>query len=460
MHKVSFMPFFWALILFFFADSTPFAFSENKTPQNHSGAISSEEFLASPFAKAFKGRQYSKALTKLEDLKNQYPDDPLILRYEALTMEKAGRIPEAIAAYQKLLSHYSDQAPARIFLGRVYAGKGDVQTAADEFRRVMEDPHAGEYRGWARAELNRLHRGVVKQKTPKRFYLVGKGGIAYDSNPLLLPKDPHLRSGKAKRGTDYLMDVTAGYVPLLRHDSRIDLLYTGQETIHDPRTSRVNFHSHGFAANGKKRHFFGRLAVLFNGRYDFRSNFLKSGLFSISNRFYLSADASFIKRTRTHLYGRFNILSFGPDGSVPEQTSRDGLRTGFGVTQYFYSSDLKRFLFFKEEFNFNETRGDNFDRRGLLSRTGLHSPVDFWKKMDFDTSAGFSFGTYPDFNSLSPLDLDERQDEAWDIYAGLTYHVKPWFATRTFYRFIKCNNDSNFFERDRCLAGGEVLFGI
>ena len=422
--------------------------------------VSSEEFLASPFAKAFKARQYAKALNALEDLTKKYPEDPLVLRYEALTLEKTERLPEAITAYRKLLSRYPDQAPARIFLGRAYARKGDYQAAAEEFRRVIHDPHAEEYRGWAQAELNRLHRGVVKQKPPKRFYLVGKSGIVYDSNPWLMPKEPNLRLGKVKKGVDYLMNLTAGYVPLLRNDARIDLLYIGQETLHDPRTSRVNFHSHGFAVDGKKRRFFGRHAVLFNGRYDFRSNFLKSELFSVSNRFYLSADTSFIKRTRTRLYGRFNILNFGPDGSMPGQTSRDGLRTGLGITQYFYSSSLKRFLFFKEEFNFNETRGDNFDRQGFLSRVGIHTPVDCLKKTDFDASGGFSLGSYPDFNSLSTLNLEGRRDEVWDIYAGLTYHWKPQVAIRTFYRFIKSDNENNFFERDRHFAGGEVIFGI
>ena len=431
-------------------------------PPAFSSSISSEVFLTSPFAKTFRKHQYSKALKALKDLENQYPDDPLILRYEALTLDRMGRTQEAIDIYRKLLAKDPAQIPARIFLGRAYVRKGNYQVAAEEFRQVSQDSSAEEYRGWAQAELNRLHRGVTKRKPPKRFYVVGKGGIAYDSNPLLMPKDPNLRLGKVKKGTDYLMDVTAGYVPLISRDSRIDLLYIGQETLHDPRTSRVNFHSHGFAIDGKQRHFFGGHGVLFNGRYDFRSNFLKSELFSVSNRFYFSGDTSFYKKTRTHFYSRLNILSFGPDGPLPDQTSRDGLRTAFGVTQYFYMRDLKRFLFFKEEFNFNQTRGENLIRRGFLSRTGIHTPLDFLnlKKLDADTSAAFNFGAYSDFDSLSSLNLEERRDEVWDLYAGLTYHWRPWFATRTFYRFIKSNNNNNFFERDRHIAGAEVIFGI
>ena len=441
---------------------SPFGIFADDLQKNRSSSISSQEFLSSPFAKFFKEHQYQKALNVLTELAGKYPEDPIILRYEALTLERLGRTQEAISIYQKILAKHPNLASARFFLGRAYVSKGQYQAAAGEFRRVM-DTREKEYRGWAHAELNHLHRGVLKKKPkpkPKRFYLIGKSGIVYDSNPLLMPNDSSLRSGKIKKGTDFLMDVTAGYTPVLRHDLRVDALYIGQETLHDSRTSRVNFHSHGFALDAKKRYFFGRHPYLFGERYDFRSNFLKGDLFSISNRFLLSADTSFFRRTRTHFYTRFNILNFGPDGSLPSDTSRDGFRTGIGVTQYFYSPSRKRFLFIKEEFNLNETRGDNFDRRGLLSRAGIHTPVDFLKKLDLDVSAGFNFGAYHDFSSLSTLDLEQRQDKGWDIYSGLTYHWRPRLAVRAFYRFIKSVNCNNFFGRDRHMAGGEIVFSI
>ena len=257
-------------------------------------------------------------------------------------------------------------------------------------------------------------------------------------HPLLVPDDPSLsRPGAKKRGIDYLMSWTTGYVPFATKDARADFLYIGSETLHNPDASRVNFHSHGFALDGKKRRLFGHRAVFFEGRYDFKSNFLKSDLFSFSNRFFLSADTSFLRRTRTHFYSRFNILNFGPDGSDPSQTSRDGFRTGIGFTQFFYTADLKRYFFVKEELNLNETRGENFDRRGVLSRIGIHTPVDFLRKMDWDVSAGFDYGDYHDFTSLSSLNLEEREDARWDTYTALTYHWHPRFATHTFYRFIK-----------------------
>ena len=302
---------------------------------------------------------------------------------------------------------------------------------------------------------------IKKPAKPKRFYFVGKGGMAYDSNPLLLPNDKSLlRPGTKQKGIDYLMNWTAGYAPILRRDARVDLLYIGQETLHNGRADRVNFHSEGFAVNAKKRKIFWHRVFLFGGRYDFKANFLTDNLFSVTNRFFISADTSFLKRTRTHFFSRFNVLNFGRDGSDPSQTSRDGFRTGVGITQYFYTADLKRFFFVKEELNLNESRGENFDRRGVLSRVGIHTPVDFIKKMDWDASGGFDYGEYHDFNSLSTLNLEGRQDVRWDIYTALTYHWTKRLATRGFYRFIKSNNRNNFFDRDRHLAGGEIIFGL
>ena len=449
-------------LILFLTILTPSAFPNDKAAPSPSTTISSKEFLSSKFSKYFKAHQYQKALDALKPLSKKYPKDPLLIRYQALTLQRLGRREEAITLYQKLLSENPKHAPTRIFLGRAYLRQGKNKLAAEEFRGVLLHSKEKTYRRWAQAELNRLRLGVKKSPRKKRFYFVSKFGIAYDSNPLLVPNDKSLRApGGKKRGMDYLMSWTAGYKLRARKDSRIDLIYRGQESLHSPSAaSRVNFHSHGFAVDAKKRHLFGRRAVLFNGRYDFRSNFLRSRLFSISNRFFLGADTSLTRRTRTHVYSRFNLLNFGPDGSDPSQTSRDGFRMGIGFTQYFYTSDLQRYFFVKEEFNLNESRGENFDRRGVLSRVGIHTPVDFLKKMDWDLSGGFDYGDYHDFTSFSSLNTEERDDARWDIYTALTYHWTRKFATRTFYRFIKANNRNNFFDRDRHLAGGEVIFAI
>ena len=352
--------------------------------------------------------------------------------------------------------------PARLFLGLAYVKQAEYEKARQELRYVAKHASSQEYRHWAQAQLNRLYKNVRSASAPvkKKPYVVGKTGIFYDSNPLLLPDNKDLLAKSKEAAALYLFELTAGYPLHLDKDSRMDVLYIGQQYSHSHGAEAVDFTSQGFAFDAKKRTFLGTRSFLVGSRYDFRANFLRSDLFSLVNRFFLSADTSFWPKTQTHFYGRFGILNYGPDGANPGQTSRDAVRGGIGATQYFYTSDFKSFFFIKGEGNFNEARGDNFNRQGALARIGFHTPFLLLKKTDLDISSGYDWGTYPDFLSASSLDTRERHDQRWDVYTGLTHHWKPGLATRVFYRFINSANDNDLFDRTRHLAGMEVVFSF
>ncbi len=451
---VSFCSMFFAL--------TAFADDPGKKQKDNSRLISSETFLSSDFVKFLKNKEYPKALAAIEALAVKYPDDPLVLRYRGFTLEKVGRHKDAIEVYKQILSKDPSYVPASIFLSRAYIIAGEREKAAAELRTIIRSNAPAEYRNWAQAQLNRLRLGVKKtgSRVKKKPYLLSKMGIAYDSNPLLFPYKENLVSTKKKAGASYSLDIDLGYPLVLEKDFRLDTLYIGQQTWHDKGTSAVDFTSQGFAVDAKKRKLFGQRAVIFGGRYDFRANFLRSDFFSIINRFLLSADTSFWKKTRTHFYSRLSVLEYNKDGADPSVSSRDGFRGAVGLTQYFYSPDFKSFFFVKPEFNLNQTRGNNFIRRGVLGRIGMHTPIKFWPKTDFDISTGYDYGEYPEFSSLSSLDSNGRLDKRLDNYVAVTHHLKPSIAWRTFYRFIKSDNNNDFFDRQRHIAGVEMIFSL
>ena len=424
--------------------------------------ITSKEFLSSDFTRFFKNKEYEKALKASDELLKKHPHDALILRYRALTLERLKRSNKAIQLYQEILAAHPNDIPARLFLGLAYLKKHEYAKAEKRLRFVAQHASSEEYRHWAQAQLNRLHRNVRTASKPvkKKPYVVGKTGIAYDSNPLLLPDNKNLLTESKKASALYLFELSAGYPLRLEKDFRLDVLYIGNEYFHSHGAQDVDFTSQGFAFDAKKRTFVGNRPFLLGGRYDFRANFLRSDLFSIVNRFFVSADTSFWPKTQTHFYGRFGILNYGSDGANPDRTSRDGVREAIGVTQYFYTRDLQSFFFIKGEGNFNQTRGENFNRDGALASVGIHTPLYFCKKTDLDVSTGFDWGTYPDFVSLSSLDTRERHDKRWDIYTGVTHHWKPNLATRVFYRFINSENDNDLFDRTRHIAGMEAIFSF
>ncbi len=453
-----------SFLLIFLLSFVPFLFSSTLVIAQPSKPrrISSEELLSGDFAASFKQKKYEKALKILESLISKHPSDPLLLRYRALTLEKLGRRPEAIAAYREILSAHPDHTPTRLFLGLAYAKEGRREEAARELRWVIEKSESEEYRHWAQAQLARLRAKGPKtrKKRVKKPYLLGKIKVAYDSNPLLVPDEETLGSRTRQDGVFYGLNLDLGYPFVLEKDRRVDVVYISRAVLRDGGTDQVNFATQGAALDAKRRVFWGSRAVVLGGRYDFRSNFLRSDLFSIVNRFLLSADTSFWKRTRTHFYGRGSYSNYGPDGSRPGITSRDGVRGGLGVAQYFYTPNLRSYVFVKQEVSAAETRGDNFDRVGYLARIGVHAPLDRTGRVDMDASVGFDRGTYPEFSSLSALDPADRRDTRLDVYGALTYRWKPNLATRGFYRFINSDNRNDFFDRQRHIAGVQMVFSL
>ncbi|MBI5024144.1 MAG: hypothetical protein HZC18_03990, partial [Candidatus Omnitrophica bacterium] len=367
-----------------------------------------------------------------------------------------------ISLYHEILAAHPNDEPARLFLGLAYIKEGENHKAAAELHQVVKHSTLPEYRHWAQEQLDRLHSHEISagKSIKRQAYFVGKTGIIYDSNPLLIPDDESLSSTSKNAAALYEFELSAGYPLRLEKDFRLDVLYIGETYQHSHGANSVDFTSQGFALDAKKRVFAGRRPFLVGGRYDFRANFLRSDLFSIVNRFYVGADTSFWHKTLTHFFARFAVANYGPDGANPDLSSRDGIREGIGVTQYFYTKNRKTFFFIKGEGDFNQTRGENFNREGALATVGFHAPFLFIHKTDLDMSSSYNWGVYPDFTSLSVLDPSERRDKGWDAYVGVTHHWKPNLATRIFYRFISSDNSNSLLDSSRHLAGLEAIFSF
>ena len=432
--------------------------AEASSPNARPARISSRALLSSPFARAFRAGNYAEALTALDALAQTYPDDPLLLRYRARVLTHLGRTQEAIAIYRRLLADNPQHVPTRLFLGQAYRQAGDAAAAAEEWQWVAQHSESAEYRRWAEAQLHRLRVGAQRPPRTPRPYLLAVAGLKYDSNPLFKPNDKALASsGDEKAGFLGLLDLTLGYPVLLKPDTRLDALYLGRQITHDGETDDVDFTSQGLGLNAKHLLHAGDRTYLLDGLYTTRVNFLRSDLFSVVNRFLLSVETAVTPHTRTSLHGRAALSHFGPDGSNPPQTSRDGFRGGLGLTQFFYTKDFRRHLFVSHELNLQETRGANFTRRGMTSRIGLFTAVDCLPKTDWRVSTGFEWGRYPRFTSLSSLETTRRRDARFDVYTAVTHHWTRSLATRVLYQFIQNDNRNDVFDRTRHIAGVEML---
>lgn len=420
--------------------------------------IPGEVFIASPFADFFQAGDYPRALDAIEALAGQYPRDPLIRRYRALALDRLGRYDEAIRLYDELLAQNPNHVPTRFFRAQSYEAKGERDKAIEELRWVADNSQSTEYATWARESLSRLGVRAARPATRKRLYLFGNEGWEYDSNVILKSNDPGLGVGPDKNASRLAMNVGLGYRAVQRSNLQLDAIYIARQSLHDDGLDEFNFTAQEAALDLKKRASVFDREVTFGSRYELAAGFLDGHTFSLSNELRLSSDARMTPQTRTYLYDRFAAVNYGPDGSNPPQTSRDGIENGVGVTQYFYSSDFRSHLFVNEEFEIANTRGANFTREGTSTRVGGQVPLPYVPRTDLDTSLGFRWAQYPRFESLTSLDPNQRLDNNWDWYVSLTHRIRPRLSTRVFYRYINANNRNDVFQYDRHIAGVQVLF--
>lgn len=415
-----------------------------------------EEFRSSRFANLFREGRTEEALEALNPLLEKYPNDPLLLRYRAITLDRLGRTREAIAQFQELLQRDPDHVPTRYFLGMAYAHQGDTAQAKKELEWVASKSSVSTYPEWAKTALAQLETAAIPAVSALRWSLHGSAGWEWDSNVLLKPNDKRLALAGDQNADRFSVNLQAGYRVLSGRDRGMDFFYTTRHSFHDDGLDELNFTSEEAAlAFQKAGRFFGQ-PVIWGGRVDSAVGFLKENLFSWTNRAIFSADTRFSPRTRTVLSHQVSWTNFGPDGSNPPQTSRDGLYQDTGLAQYFYTADFQRHLFLSQSYSDARVRGGNFEQRGISSRVGLHAPLT--RRVAADAAVGFRWNRYPRFSSLSSLDPNRRRDTDWDFYAALTRSITPRLFGRLFYRFITARNRNDFFEYDRHLTGVELYF--
>lgn len=422
-------------------------------------AISSEDFLSSPAAEYFQAEQYEKALEALDSLSNQYPQDPLLLRYRAMALDRLGRSKEAISIFEDLLKQDPTHVPTRYFLGQAYERIGDNDAARKEWQLVAYQGTDTPYGNWAGTTLERIGPAPVRVKpSVKRWSIATRYGWEYDSNVVLKPNDDGLATTQDEGAGRHIMELRSKYRTFSRRDFAIDLFYDFRQSLHDNSRNEFNFTNQNVGLEVRKRHQVFNQDVIYGLRYEFSPGFLDGNLFSLKNQWTLNADFRFTPRTRTVFFDRMAATNFGRDGSDPPRTSRDGFYHDLGVTHYWYSQDFRRYLFLQEEFNSAFTRGGNFDQLGNTTRVGVHIPLV--KQTDLDLSGGLETGFYRNFSSLSSLDLSRRRDINWDLYAAVTHHLTSNLSLRGFYRFTNATNQNNFFDYDRHVGGAQIIYTL
>lgn len=420
------------------------------------GTITAQQFMQSSFGDYFRSGDYPKALEAIEDLLGEYPNDPLLRRYKAMTLTQMGRTGKAIPIYQQLLKEDPSHAPTHYFFGEALMLAGQKEDAAQEWQWIVENAAGSSYAEWSRTSLKDSPMVSPAEQRIKRWFVVAKYGYEYDTNVTLKPNDKSLASATDEDAGRQALSLDLRYRAYSKRDLAVDLEYQSSQSFHDDSLNEFNFHSEDWGISARKKVNVLNRDVILGARYQFSLGILDTEIFSRRNQWTLSADTRLTKYSRTVLYDQIALTNFGPNGFNPSRTSRDGVYNDVGFTHYIYSKDFKRYIFFTEELNTAQTRGGNFDSVGNTTRIGVHTPLV--GKFTFDGSAGLQYQHYPNFTSLSSGDLSRRRDLDWDFFTAISYWIRPNIAVRGIYRYIRAFNRNNFFDYSRHIIGGEVIF--
>jgi len=454
-----------SLCLFFFLFAfLPHNNNSYAARNENTQTISTEAFLKSDAGRLLQAGKYEEALGALKDLQQEYPHDPLLMRYEAIALDRSGKSKEAIAIFKQLLKKDIDHLAIRYFLGQAYARAGKTKAALKEFHQVAAEGKGSTYGQWALKALDKVESVTEAAKSSasiQRWYIVARYGWEYDSNVKLRPNDESIVTDTDEKAGRQSLGLKVRYRAYSKKDTAVDLIYSTSQTFHDNSLNEFNFHSEEFGIHGRRRVDAWGKDVILGARYDLLVGFLEDDLFSNRSRWRLSADTQLSKRTRMIVYDNISVANYGPDGSEPAKTSRDGFYNEVGISHFWYSKNFKSYLFVTQELNNAQTRGQNFDEIGSTSRIGVHAPLGKkLKRFTVDASTGLNLGFYPNFSSISTFDQSRRRDINWDLYSALTYRVTDQLAVRGFYRYMSGENQNNFYDYDRQVGGVQLIYSV
>jgi len=424
--------------------------------------IAPDQFLSSDASRYFQAGDYEKALVALNQLEQSFPKDELIQRYRAMTLDRLGKSDEAIVIFNALLEKNPKHIPTRYFLGQAFARSGRYEEAAQEWTTVAQEGEGTPYAAWSLSAIQQMKgpdfSASDQPEKIQRWYIQARYGYEVDSNVILRPEDKNLSIAGDRDAGRHSGDLALRYRAYSKRDTAIDLTYAARQTLHDDSFEEFNYHSEEFGINARQRVKVGEKDVVLGARYEYLLGFLDKDIYSNRNRWTLSADTRFTERTQTIFFDRMTVANYGPDGSEPSKTSRDGFENDVGFTHFFYSKDFQRYVFFRGELNTSENRGSNFDSWGTTFRLGYHTPVPKFSRFSIDVSSGLSNQHYPDFESTTTLDPRRREDLDWDLYAALSYAITKTLSARFFYNYFNTENNNDIYEYNRHIGGLQFIY--
>ncbi|RCX28098.1 tetratricopeptide repeat protein [Thioalbus denitrificans] len=358
--------------------------------------IKLEDFLASPAASAFKAQDFTAALDGFRNLLSTYPDDPLVLRYIGITLDRLKRYDEAVAAFGEALRVAPGDPAILFFLGVSEYNRAGFGAAEEAFAAVAAEAPDTDYGARAREFLAALTANTASRTAPaarKPWDAYAQFGLQYDDNVGAAPDGTDDRDSLGS--FEYL---SFGY-NLVNDDEWVLRAeasgYFSQHWQHGFDSQDVQFIE--AAASLDHAAALGGVSVVPSLRYGLTGTYLEGDELVIGHRLAVAADIGWTSSLKTDLFYRAAIDDYEDEGFQPVVTSRDGVTHEAGVTQYFLFETFGREsrLSLGYRYKHRDADGMNHDSRTHTVSAGLSLALPEAFTLEFSGYVGRD--EYPDF---------------------------------------------------------------
>lgn len=427
--------------------------TESKVLEAAGRKIAPREFLETKAVQHFMKGQYEEALSELKNLEAKYPGDPLVIRYQALALQKLGRLDEAIETLRSALASTPDNIALHYFLAQMLLQKQDYQGAKKEYEYVVANDESEAYRIRARADLKALEQlmdNIKRAKKKLTFDFSNK--LEWIRNPGSSPRHIGFRSGRAIYSAGKISNtVGLGYRLFKKGAWTGKVNYNYSQSLYTRSFSYLNtFQNSGGGSITYSRPLFGRPLLIDVGQ-NTAHTMLREQYYTTSFTESASVIYSYWNWHRLIFSERWGFTTYDGDGTNPDMTSRDGFGNTAGMTHYLYHNKKKNFYsLLGFEYGYDITQGANYHKDEFVYRGGLHFPL-VWRT-DFDLAFKFKATNYPKYGF--PLSSPGRRDAYYNFATTLSRPIlRSWMARLIFdYTNVK-SRDDNFTYINYSVAG-------
>ena len=402
--------------------------------------------------KAFKAKDYGKALVEFNKLLETEPDNTLILRYIGITYHKLGDYPKAVETFEKALKLEPDNAAIHYYLGTTYFKMENAQKARESFLNAITLAPDTLYSEWSNLYIQAMEQQESRFERPgdpQRWNIFIQIAPQYDSN---VPQDPDSGGSFSDDGSFRFTE----YASLSHRTKRFKNWTLGTEV-----SSYLNQHTNSeskdfnlvtintnayinYTTNISDKIFSPNLV------YNFNYVLLDYDSFSKSHSITALLNTILTQNTLTVPFYRLSFDNFNNEGFNPSISSRDAVSNAFGITQYYFFLDRSANVWASYNFETNDADGLNFNYNAHEISAGASFPIR-WQLRGILTAA-YGHEDYPDFQG--PRD---RRTNRQNYFVQLSRQIKGPVYTSVSYQFINENSNYDVLEFDRHIIGWSVF---